>query len=433
MYADEDYPAGWLTQFRRGVFSGAGLLLLAVAAGTVPAFLVWLVPGADTTPATSAVKAGALLTLSAAHGGIRLNGDSVTLVPLLVTALLGWLVAGQARRSDSMSAVLGLAVGYGLGSGVLARWAELGSTRAPSLRSAIAGWLFVLVVGGAARGLDALWPRLTFRHQRLARAGLAAFACYVGAGAVLVAGSLVWHLGDATALQRQVAPGVAGLPIALLGLAATPNAVLAGVGYLAGPGFDLGSHTSVSATAVAHGPLPSFPLTAAVPEHPAPLAGVLVIALAALTAGWCAYRLVAAGSGLARWLDAAGAAVLAGGLIALSSALASGGIGDGALAHVGSSWWAVGGSAIGLVGLSAGGWSLVGRFKPALVGTGAHPMEPKSSSESKFETGRPRLRSIPGSAATPAQPASATKPATATKPASATKAEEKPAKDRHVS
>lgn len=368
MYADSDLPAGWLTQFRRGVFAGAGLLLLAVAAGTLPAFLVWLVPGADTTPATSAVKAGALLTLSAAHGGIRLDGQSVTLTPLLVTALLAWLVAGQARRSDSWSAVAGLALGYGVGSGLLARWAELGSTRAPGLRSAAAGFLFVLIVGGLARATEAAWPRLSARYQQLARAAAGVLACYAGAGAVLVAGSLVWHLGDATALQRQVAPGVAGLPVALLGLAASPNAVLAAISYLTGPGFTVGRHTSVSAVSVRHGALPDFPLLAAVPQHATTLAGVLVIALVAGLAGWLALRLVAAGSPPARLLDALAATVLAGGVLAVATALAAGGIGTGALASTGASWWATGGSVIGLVGVSAAGWSVVAivRGEPVL-------------------------------------------------------------------
>lgn len=387
VYAEEDLPAGWLTQFRRGLCSGAGLLLLAVAAGTVPAFLVWLVPGADTTPATSAVKAGALLTLAAAHGGIRLNGDSVTLVPLLITALLAWLVAGQARRSDSWSAVLGLAVGYGLGSGVLARWAELGSTRAPSGHSAVAGFSFVLLVGLLARGAGPAAVRLSARHRRLVRAAFGVLVCYAGAGALLVAGSLVWHFSDAVAQQRQVAPGMAGLPIALIGLAAAPNAVLAGIGYLTGPGFVLGSHTSVSATSVRHGLLPSMPLTAAVPNHPTPLAGLLVIAAVALAAGWCALHLVSPAPGLTRWLDATAAAVLAGGVLAAATALSSGGIGSGALAHVGASWWAVGGSAIGLVTVSAGGWTALAHFRPGVLGGRSTADEPVVN--------RPRLRSVP--------------------------------------
>lgn len=424
MYAEEDLPAGWLTQFRRGVFSGAGLLLLAVAASTVPAFLVWLVPGADTTPATSAVKAAALVTLSAAHGGLRLDGDSVTLVPLLVTGLLGWLVAGQARRSESVSAVVGLSVGYGVASGALAHWAELGSTRAPSLRSALAGFAFVLVVGGLARAADSLWPRLSFRHRRIMRATTAVLACYCGAAALLVAGSLIWHLHAAASVQASVAPGASGLPVALLGLAATPNAVLAGVAYLTGAGVQLGQHTSVSLAGVQHGPLPAFPLTAAVPGHASTLAGVLLMIGVAILAGWSAVRLVAAGPGRQRLLDAAAAAVLAGGILAAATGLASGGIGAGALAHVGSSWWAVGGGVLGLVSLAAGLCGLLARWRPELIGAGAG--EPAAD--------RPRLRSIAGSGSGAGEnKAAAEGQAGGTTAAARTAGKSGTAKDRHVS
>ncbi len=394
MYADEELPPGWLTQFRRGVFSGAGLLLLAVAGCTVPAFLVWLVPGADTTPATSAVKAGALLALAAAHGGIRLNGQAVTLVPLLVTVLLGWLVAGQARRSDSWSAVLGLSVGYGVGSGVLARWAELGSTRAPSLRSAVAGLLFVVIVGGGARAADEIWPRLSARFRQVMRAAAGVLAVYVGAGALLVTASLMFHFSEVSAIQRQVAPGAAGLPIALLGIGASPNAILAGIGYLTGPGAHLGSHTSVSAVSASHGRLPEFPLTAALPAHVVPALGVLLIALTAVLAGGLALRLVSAERGvLARLTDAGAAAVLAGGVLAVASAVSSGGIGSGALSSIGTSWWAVGAASIGLVALGSAAWAVLGHLR-----SGAQTSAPASASR--------WLRSVPTEAEQVERPAS---------------------------
>lgn len=396
MYADEDLPPGWLTQFRRGVFSGAGLLLLAVTGCTVPAFLVWLVPGADTTPATSAVKAGALLALAAAHGGLRLNGETVTMVPLLVTVLLGWLVAGQSRRSDSWSAVLGLSVGYGIGSGLLASWAHLGSTRAPSLRSAVAGLLFVLIVGGCARARDDLWPRLSGRFQQVVRAALGLVTVYAGAGALLVAGSLIFHFSEVSAIQRQVAPGAAGLPIALLGIAASPNAILAGIGYLTGPGTHLGSHTSVSALGTSHGRLPQFPLTGAVPQHVVPGVGVVLIVLIAVAAGGLGFRLVGAErSRLARLTDAWAATVLAGGLLALATAVADGGIGSGALASVGSSWWAVGAATIGLGTVSAAGWAGVAQLR--------------GRSSTPSEVGR-WLQSVPGSSEPNAESPSAAEP-----------------------
>jgi hypothetical protein len=436
----DDLPAGWLTQFRRGVLSGAGLLLLAVAVCAIPSFLVWLVPGADTTPATSAVKSGALLALAAAHGGIRLNGVQVTLVPLLLTALLGWLIAGQARRSESWSSVVGLAVGYGACSGLLAQWATLGSTRAPSDRSGLAGFVFVAVIGGASRAMDGRWPTLSDRHQRISRATAAVLTCYLGAGALLVTGSLLWHFHDAVVLQRQVAPGVAGLPVALLGIAAAPNAVLAAVAYLSGSGFTIGSHASVSAVAVQHGALPDFPLLAAIPVGASATAiGIGLIAAVAMLAGWLGTRLLSREpSWPGRIADLGCVAVLTGGSLAVLTAVAAGGIGDGALSQVGGSWWAVGGSMIMLVVLSSSVWLAVEllRGKPAAESpakpAAKSPAKPAAKSPAKPAAASgepaPSLRIVP--AAEPEAPAASGKlPAAARVPATG----DSKAASRHVS
>jgi hypothetical protein len=357
----DDLPAGWLTQFRRGVFAGAGLLLVAVAGCALPSFAVWLMPGSDSSPASSAVKSGALLALAAAHGGIRLNGQSVTLVPLLVTGLLGWLIAGQARRSDSWSSIVGLTTGYGIAAGSLAHWASLGSTRAPAMASALAGAGFVGVVAGCGYGLPGLLTRLTDRQRRIMRAAAAVLCCYLGAGALLVAGSLLLHLSTAIALQRQLAPGVAGLPVLLLGIGLAPNAVLAGAGYLAGPGFTVGGSTQISALASHHGTLPIFPLLAAVPSGgPATAVGLLAIAVLALLAGWLCVRLTrSAAAWPDRLADLTLASVLASGALALLTALGSGGIGSGGLSSIGARWWTVGGCAGLLVLAGSAAWLTV--------------------------------------------------------------------------
>ncbi len=371
MNGDTELPAGWLTQFRRGVLSGAGLLLLAVGLCSIPTILVWLVPGADTSPASAAVKAAALLALAAPHGGIQLDGSQVTLTPLLVTIALGWLVAGQARRSESWSSVIGLAAGYAIASGPLAKWATLGATRAPVARSMLAALLFVALVGGVARAAEDGWPRVPLRGQQVLRAAAVAVGCYLLAGSLLAAGLVGGHFQDAVGMQRQLAPGAAGLPIAMLGVAATPNAVLAAVGYLTGPGFQLGTHTSVSAISVEHGPLPIFPLLAGVPHgRPAMIFGLLTILLVALLAGWAVLRVIAeSDSWTDRLADAAAAAVLSGGLLAGLSALASGRVGNGALRGVGPVWWAVGVSTVLVLLFGAAVWLIVEqlRGRPATV------------------------------------------------------------------
>ena len=94
-------------------------------------------------------------------------------------------------------------------------------------------------------------------------------------GALLVAGSLVMHHGEVETISRQVGGGWGGVPILVLGVLAAPNAIIYSIAYLAGPGFALGTGTSVSLTSTAHGTLPAFPLLGAVPSgHGANPAGL---------------------------------------------------------------------------------------------------------------------------------------------------------------
>ena len=233
------------------------------------------------------------------------------------------------------------------------------------------------------------------------------FCCYLGAGALLVAGSLAMHLPTAVGIQRQLAPGLAGLPIALIGIGLAPNAALAGAGYLAGPGFQVGSHTRISAVATSHGRLPSFPLLAAIPSGgPATVIGLLAIAAVALLAGWLCARLVrSAAAWPVRLADAAAAAALAGGSLGLLTALGSGGIGAGALSTIGASWWAVGGCASLLVLAGSTVWLLVDLLRARSSGAGAVSAGPASAGSSRTAAGaevepaRARLRAVAGAAA----------------------------------
>lgn len=355
---DQQYPPGWLTRFRHGVGSGLVLLLIALGCCALPTYAAWLMPGTDSTSALSALKAAALVLLSAGHGGVVLAGTTVTIAPLLVTFGLGWLVAGHARRQNSWSGFAGLAVGYTVASTVLARWAHLGSTYAPVWRSTVAALVFVVAVGGTARSAGQLWRRLPVRWRRVSRAAALVTAGYLAVGSLLSAGMLVAHFSDAVALQRQLAPGAAGLPVALLGISAAPNAVLAGVSFLTGPGFDLGTSTSVSAFGVHVGRLPVFPLLAGLPHRqPAAVLAVLAILVPALLAGWAVLRtLPPARPAIERLVDCAAAAGLAGLLLAVLTGVAGGDLGRDRLRGIGADWWAVGLSTALLVLLAAAFW-----------------------------------------------------------------------------
>ena len=388
-------PAGWLTRARRGFVSGASIVLIAVLSCSIPALVVWLVPGADSSAPMSAIKSAGLVVVSASHGGVRLDGTATHLAPLLVTIFIGWLLAGSARRMDSTSGAVGLSIGYGLAAGVLASWARLGATFAPFWPSVLYGVLFAAAVGGLARLRDVHWQRLSGRWRAVLRASVAVTLCYLTLGALLAGAALATHLSDAASIQRQVAPGAGGLPIALLGVAATPNAALLAVGYLTGPGFHLGSGTSVSVLSTSHGQLPLFPMLAGVPSgRPATTLGVGLIAIAALLAGGLAFRMApAGGTSSRRLLDCAVIGAVAACLLALLTGLAGGGIGDGALAGIGASWWAVGGMTVALVLAGSLVWSTAAIARRAWAG---------SRTGQPSAAGGPSAASGPGAASGPA-------------------------------
>jgi hypothetical protein len=357
----QEYPAGWLTQFRRGVVAGFVLLAVAVLLTAVPTFLAWLAPGTDTTSAGSALKAAVLIAVSGNHGGLVLDGTAVTLSPMLITLMLGWLAANHARRLDSTTGFAGLVVGYTLITAIAASWAQLGSTRLPFGRSVLAAFLFVLVVGGAARFGPTVWAGLPARWCLVARAAAAACAVYLLAGALLAAAALAGHFSQAGDLQNRLMGGAAGLPIALLGIAATPNATLSGVGYLTGVGFHLGGLTHISPFSVQRGTLPAFPLLAAVPSGAPGWIGVTAAILTALAAGWVVHRILrtnreSAQPAAAGVLDSALTAAMAGSCLGLLGMLAAGSMGTRALRQVGVTGWLVALAAFAILSASSLFW-----------------------------------------------------------------------------
>jgi hypothetical protein len=393
----EDYPAGWLTQFRRGVFAGLATLVVAVGTASAVTLLAWLIPGPDSASAIAAIKAAGLIVLSGHHGGIRLDGTLVTLAPLGVSLLLGWLAVSGARRAESSSAFGGWCVGYTAGCVLLASWSRLGGSYAPTVPSALAGMCFATVVGGAGRYYEVLWDRLSARWQRVIRASAAAVAVYVLVAALLAAAVMARHLDQIVALQHRISPGASGLPVALLGIAATPNATVATVGYLAGPGFEIGSHTSVSIFGVTQGRLPIFPLLAAVPTgRPLTALGIALGVLTALLAGALCNRSIRTGARLRPMTaDAAAVSLLAAGVLAVVSELAAGGVGNGALRSVGATWWTVGGCAMVAVFVGTAACAAADRVRQRLDGHAASAQPLRTARDSGHASSDTNVRSFP--------------------------------------
>jgi hypothetical protein len=207
-----------------------------------------------------------------------------------------------------------------------------------SALAGVAGGTGLLV--GCAR-----WPAWREQIPEVVRAVLAGAASVVllvtTASSLLVVGALVLDLGSAANVLARLHTDVSGgLLYTVVVAAVAPNAVLLGGAYLLGPGFTIGTGTLVSPSAVVLGPVPSFPLLAALPdEGPAPgwttaLVAVPVL-LAALAAGLMLRRYPVPGyeTGALRGL---GAGAFGGVLFALLTGLAGGSVGPGRMADVGA-------------------------------------------------------------------------------------------------
>jgi hypothetical protein len=109
--------------------------------------------------------------------------------------------------------------------------------------------------------------------------------------------------------------------------------------YLLGPGFAVGAHTLVSPTVVVLGPLPLFPLLAALPANAAPAAWTaLLLVLPPVTAAVAAARAQRRFPTL-RWDEGAlrgcAGGVVAGVLFGLIASLSGGAVGPGRMRTVG--------------------------------------------------------------------------------------------------
>jgi hypothetical protein len=164
----------------------------------------------------------------------------------------------------------------------------------------------------------------------------------LAAAAALVAGALAADLGTAATVLTRVAPDTSSalfLSVVVCGF--VPNAVLLAVAYLLGPGFAVGSGTLVSPAVVSVGPVPAFPLLAALPSEGATpwwttwlVAGPVLLAAVGAGLAGRRFRVLRFEVGAVRGL---GAGLLAGPVLTALVSLAGGPAGPGRMAVVGAS------------------------------------------------------------------------------------------------
>jgi hypothetical protein len=309
---------------------------------------------AGTGSFSGAVRTGALAWLMSNGTGLHTPSAAITVVPLGALSVVAWLVyrggcwAGAhsalaslrevARSTGALAAVYCLVA---LGVVLVSR----GSTAYVGLaRTALATFVIGVAAGGAGmlRG-SGLSPRLVARVPAEARVTLrgvaAGLATMLGAGALLLAGALLAHLSTAVNIAAGMHAGVVGGALVLLvAVCLAPNAVVYAGAFAAGPGFALGTGTAVAPGGVRLGPLPAFPMLAAVPRDVTAgwLQGLVAVpVLAGVVAGLVVARRSPPAGSVRTGLLGGLAGLLGGVGFAALCQLASGAVGPGRMLDVG--------------------------------------------------------------------------------------------------
>lgn len=366
-------PPLWWRAAAAGLGASLGVLALCMAVGLAAWFASDAGAHGDTR---DAIRVGADAWLLAHGAGLQLPGVTVTAVPLGLTALCllaavragRWAVRTSAEE-DVAGTVLGGVVLVGLYALVALVTALLAGTpeARPGLGRALVGGLLVAVVGGgaglllAAPSTRALLCRLPAGVRAVGTGAVAGSLLMVAAGSTLTVVALLLDLGEAANVLSRLHPDAAGAALyTVLVAAAAPNAALLAGAYLLGPGFAVGTGTLVSPTAVALGPLPAFPLLAALPPPGAAPAWAVALLGVPVLAGLLTGVLVGARHP-ARGYDVGAVRGLASGalggvLFTGLAVLAGGAVGPGRMADVG----VVGLDVLAAAVVALGGGALVG-------------------------------------------------------------------------
>jgi hypothetical protein len=273
-----------------------------------------------------------------AHGSGLVVGEArIGVVPVGVTAaclaLVAMIAHRVARREITDLGAFAGTVGmiFGVAAAVLSAVSSTDDVMTSIPRAAVGG----LAVGAVGSAAGAGWRhRASFSVSETPRLMLRgagrALAVVLGASLVLVLFLLGVHGQRAADMWGLLDPGWGGAAVlALACLLSLPTLALWVAAVLVGPGFALGTGTSVDLTGSYVGNIPGFPTLAAIPA-PGPFGPwVLVLGLVVPAAG------VWAGSVTPRVRVGAAAGALAGLVLGGLMAISGGGIGPGRLVEAG--------------------------------------------------------------------------------------------------
>lgn len=358
------------------VVGGVSAALVSMMIIALPILAAWVASPQSTGGWPDAVSVGSCVWLLANGARLSSGPATISLMPLLLTAvpLVSATVAarrilrqldddapsrlshlGGLRRDVALTAVTftlsytaaGLLVALATGSEPL--HASLVSA---GLGTALVGAISVLTalalefrgqLGSVAPGVGELLKSTVPIHLRRAiRPGLWGAGTVFGAGLVLTLVMVVFHLGRINQLNDALGADPVGVVMLGLGqLMVLPNVALWAASWMAGPGFGLGEGSDITWSQSNPGLLPLIPGLGAVPA-PGPLpAGLWLCALvpvaAGALAGWRALRVVSRLSSWQAKAETAGWACLVAALVlSLATALAGGSLGAARLSGLGA-------------------------------------------------------------------------------------------------
>jgi hypothetical protein len=301
---------------------------------------------------------------------------------LVATVHLGWVILTIAVAHGAFGAVLTMATAAG-----------------PATAAIPAGGCGPAVLAGAAATLRLAhrYPLVDRLRDRVppvvlagARTGLIGLVLLLTAGAAIMAFGLAVSATTATELFRQAAPGIGnGIGMLMLSVCYLPNAVLAGLAFLTGPGLSIGDF-SVGPLRFLGGEVPSVPLLAALPDGEAqwwPLVFVLPAGIGVLV-GW---SLRACSETPWRRIAAVGIAALVAGSTSVPLGAAAGGaLADGPFGPVTVHPWQLGAAVVLWLagpGALAAWWTGVRPIRdvPVPVADDEEPVAAPSSADDETE------------------------------------------------
>ena len=356
----------------RGALAATWAVSLGLAVLIVIVLIVWATDSRSGAGAGEAIRGALQLWLVSQKVPLHVRHGVIAVAPLGLTVVLAALVAraaavlgrGHDIAGGSGVAMVALAVGipYGVLTAFVAAAATSGVVRPSPIAAIGAGLVVGCLAAGcgatrAAGGFGSVASALPDALRASLNAATRAVLVLVGSGLLLSAIAIARNVGSAADAARLLGGGiVAGVALFLLDAMLVPNAAIAAIGYVSGPGFAVGTGTSVSLASVHLGAMPSLPLLAAVPHASASpmmwIAAFIAIAVAGAAAGWRVGR----DAGATVW-QLAGRAGSAGGLagvaVAILVALAGGPAGSGRMTAVGASPWQVGLAVAGEVAAGA--------------------------------------------------------------------------------